>query len=123
MQKSTDYEFVLLGCVASNLATDAYPFVVVVSEIVNGACTLKGYVLKGWQNIREFFPDDVREEVLHFLDSLGGYAVGPEAARYIAHLQTLSVGPIRFLSSGTCSLEDLDRRVAAILDSGQAPVL
>lgn len=122
MSKSDDPKFVLLGCVASNLANDAYPFVIVVNES-NENRTLTSYVLNGWQDIREFFPDDVREDVLYFLDSLGDYAPGEDTDRFFGHLHTLSVGPVRFIAGGTCSPKELDASISAMLETGKAPVL
>ena len=123
MLKLNDCEFVLLGCATSNLGTDAYPFVVVICEIELNDCTLKSYVLKGWQDVREFFPDEVREDVLLFLDSLGDYSLGQEAERFFVQLHNLSVGPIRFIAGKTCGLHVLDEAISAILEGGKDRVL
>ena len=119
-----DCSFVILGCTTSNLATRSYPFAIVVGREVGENYILESYVLKGWQNLKEFFPDEVRETVLCFLDDLASYEKqGSSSKLFFAHLHTLSVGSIRFVRNDSCLSKDLDLSLTRIFDDGQLSIL
>jgi hypothetical protein len=118
-----DCEFVILGCAPSNLGGVSYPFVVVVSKVSKGRRCLEAYVLNGWANIRKFFTDEVREDVIFFIEDLRRRSASVDPESFVRFLRTLSVGPIRFVDGGTCAVDLIDFSISNIFESRLEPIL
>lgn len=123
MSISNESEYVILGCAKSNLSGIAHPFAVVTLQSELNEHFIRVYILRGWQNLREFFPDEVRHGVLFFMDDLSKSRHGQASLLFFRHLSELGVGAIRFICGGKCKTEELDSQIAASLDAGQYPVL
>ena len=119
----SECEFVLLGCSPSNMESGSYPFLVVQKRTLDQKSFITNHILNGWQSVRKVFADEVREDVLFFIDSLRDYKEGSAAERFFTHLSNLSVGPIRFIAGGSGRCDAIDEEIAAALDSGEHPVL
>jgi hypothetical protein len=107
-----DYHVLEYTC--SELQPEGTPFAIVLYLGGTEQYPLKGFVLKSWESTlprSRFFEIS---SIMEFLDDLLYYSQETEelSRTYFLRLDTLNVGPIRKLVSGTCPVGKLDEVIA-----------
>jgi hypothetical protein len=113
--KLCDYQ--ILEYTTTELRTRGVPFVVVLRLHSLHSYALNGYVLRDWRKKIEARSKSELEDVEIFLEDLRHHCRNQDSdAPLFVASDRLSVGPIRALVSGSCSIRDLDAVIQMFFD-------
>jgi hypothetical protein len=103
-------EYHILEYTCSELQPNGKPFAVVLYLDEGKPNPLMGFVLKRWESVLPNPPAFEISSISEFLEDLGQYSqeTAELSRTFFTQLNTLSVGPVRALVSGACTLEDLN---------------
>src|ERR1700679_4337113 len=116
--KLCDYQ--ILEYTASELRTHGKPFIVVLRMPVLDSYTLAGYVLRGWRKKIEATVEKELGDIEILLKDLRHHCHSQNSVTsFFEGLDGLSVGPIRAIVSGSCSIHDLDGVIRVFFEETQ----
>ena len=103
-------EYHILEYTCSELLPNGKPFAIVLYLNEDRPRPLTGFVLKSWEGALPNPPAYEISSICEFLDDLRHYSQESEelSRAFFMKLNTLSVGPVRALVSGACTLDDLN---------------